>query len=233
MLDSNALQNLPSYTRLENIHLAVVFSNSHQAVSSLIYTKPPNGHFTYLHQAVCTFFIFIDYYPDLYKGYSFKGCNSCNLVLKKIVLLLALFNGKARSKKYFVFRPNSNCMRIFLICECHNRMKTPEHSRTSHVPLMYSPFAMMVWHTHIHNKQMGLMWRYYVTLWHHDITLWRHLTSWCHSMTSYAITLWRHILSRCLSIWTRHLTMVPSYYVMKFYLMTLTFDLQTWTTIPA
>ena len=41
-------------------------------------------------------------------------------------------------------------------------MKMPEHSHTSRIPLMYCPFAqksfaMMVCHTHIHNKQTGLI----------------------------------------------------------------------------
>ncbi len=42
----------------------------------------------------------------------------------------------------------------------YSRMKTPQCSHTSRVPLMPGPFAMMEWHTHtthIHNKQIGLI----------------------------------------------------------------------------
>ena len=51
---------------------------------------------------------------------------------------------------------------------------------------------------------------------------------WCHNVTSHDVILWHHMSSHhrpCHSDGTRHLSIVLNYYVMKFYVVILTFDL--------
>ncbi len=73
-------------------------------------------------------------------------------------------------------------------------MKTPERSCTSRVPFLYSPFAMMDWHTYTHIKtdrinhiaSCNIMRSYDVTT-----SCWRHMTSWRHAMMS-----WHHTIGQ-------------------------------------
>ncbi len=58
----------------------------------------------------------------------------------------------------------------------------------------------------------------------HKSIMWRHVMSWRHSLT------FPNIIGH---VTHRHLSRVLNYYAMKFYLVTLTFDLRPWPTIPA
>ena len=108
-------------------------------------------------------------------------------------------------------------------------MNMPERSCTSCVPLMYSPFAMMDWHTvaYIHIKQIGLIILPRLLMWmdqgHFSES---HTTPAHHALTSCDsdVTLWHHMISWCHLDRTKHLTIVLNYYVMKFYVVTLTYN---------
>ena len=89
-------------------------------------------------------------------------------------------------------------------------------------------FSMMMnGHTHIHNKQIGLIIQGEDILWHHmsisdvicrpDIMLWPHMTSWCHTIGQE--TMWSHSNQ---NKWeqSRFSTWWP---------WTLTYDLDLWT----
>ena len=86
-------------------------------------------------------------------------------------------------------------------------MKTPELSRTSCVGHLLLLLAQ--------NSLVDVIWRHNVTS--QDVILWRHMS--------------HHI--PCHLDWTRHLSIVVYCYAMKFYLVTLTFDLRPWSSIPA
>ncbi len=82
-------------------------------------------------------------------------------------------------------------------------MKTPERSCTSRVGY----FLVLLPHTSLFD-----------VIWRHDVILSHHMQS-------------HH--RPCHSDGTRHLSIVLNYYIMKFYLVTLAFDLRPCPTIPA
>ncbi len=94
------------------------------------------------------------------------------------------------------------------------------------------------WDSVLHTGDPSFCWLF-PSLFTPKFVMWHYVMSYCDITWCHAVILMSHVVTSyichrpCHSNGTRHLSILLKYYVLKFYLVTLTFDLWQWPTIPA